>query len=291
MLDAYLRETAACATENQFNRVHIDLENRLLPSEAAQLVAEAGEAGAVYNELARFWFGRMAAFLGRSALPIQRYARQPLGRSIAVYAVPAPPEVRRTRTLVVAFPGGLNRLMLPLAVFLQHCDGERFEFMILKDDTRSHFARGIEGFAPDMAGLVARLGPLAASGRYRRIVSFGTSSGGFPAFWTAIAHGHDRGVSIGGPSPDQMSEIEDVDPAPYRREIEARAGALPELVYAYGERNPRDAAKARSNADYAPMRTIAVPGVDDHNLLFELLKRGELQAFLERVLDAPRPPA
>ena len=29
MLDAYLRETAACATENQFNRVHIDLENRL----------------------------------------------------------------------------------------------------------------------------------------------------------------------------------------------------------------------------------------------------------------------
>ncbi len=286
MLESYLESVGRCTTINEFNRLHVGLENRLGPLEVAQLITRARNEVATLPEASVYWLGRMGSLMVESGLPLQGYVRQELGKGAVLHAVPAPAEVRRQRTLVIAYTGRSKRLMLPLSVFLQHCDGERYEFLVLIDKTNRSYMRGIQGLADDMPGLIARIGGMIASPGHRRIVAFGTSGGGFAALWTAIALGLARGVSIGGPSPEHVNArgAGEIDFGPFTQAVAERAGRLPELLYVFGEFNERDRAKQRAHAPFVPITPIELPGIASHGVLFELVKRRELTAMLERLL-------
>jgi len=286
VLESYVESVGRCTTGNELNRLHVGLETRLVPLEVAQLITRVRNEVAKLPEGSVHWLAWMGRLMSRSALPLQAYAREELGEAAVLHAVPAPAEVRRQRTLVIAYTGHAKRFLLPLAPFLQHCDGARYEFLVLADGSRHAFMRGIEGMADDMPGLIAHIDRITSSRGHRRIVAFGTSSGGFAALWTAVALGLGRGVSIGGPSPDHVNErgTGDVDFAPFTKAVAERAGRLPELLYVFGELHERDRAKGRAHERFVPITPIELPGIASHGGLFDLLKRRELTAMLERLL-------
>lgn len=63
------------------------------------------------------------------------------------------------------------------------------------------------------------------------------------------------------------------------------------MVVAFGADCANDRRKAEALATVLPVRFDIVPGVDRHNLVAELLQRGELRAFLDRILAIDAPPA
>ena len=286
MLESYVASVGRCKTINDINRLHLDLEVGLLPRELGDLVARVRTEVATLPTPCARWIARMELLLGLSDLPPQDYASEKLGDALSLLAVAAPPETRRMRTLVIGYTGNARRFLLPLPVFLRYCDGERYEFLMLVDRSRHSYLRGVDGVAGDLPGMIVRVGDVIATRRYRRVVSFGTSSGGLAALWTAVALGLERGISIAGAGPDHIGERgEDrVDVEALRSAVAARPGRVPELLYAFGALNERDRMKGLAHARYLPVTPIELPGIASHGGFLDLLKRRELRAFLERVL-------
>ena len=60
---------------------------------------------------------------------------------------------------------------------------------------------------------------------------------------------------------------------------------LPEVLLVAGESIVRDNEKALAMTALLPAATITVPGSTHHNVLYDIWNRGELDDFLERLLD------
>jgi len=162
VLDVYLADVARCATVNQFNRLHILLENVLAPAEVTALIDGVRERGLALPQPAAHWLARLDTLLRANGRRVQPYARHTLAEGATVYAAPGTTTVRAARTLVIAFTGDASRLMMPLALLLQHCPAERYEFVVLVDRKRSLYLNGVAGLGTDLPSTIARLAELAA---------------------------------------------------------------------------------------------------------------------------------
>jgi hypothetical protein len=232
------------------------------------------------------WLDAMDNLLRGGGRRIQPYVRHALAEEANVYAAPGSDRVRADRTLVFAFTGDANRLMMPIGMFLQHCPAERYEFVVVADKSRTFYLSGIAGLGSDLPGSIARLRELCPPSRYRRAMAFGTSAGGLAAVWTGVALGLDRAVSVGGVTPVEVAQRHRTQ---YMRtegfdEALRRATRLPEVLLVVGERNERDNEKALTMTSLLPATTITVPGSPHHNVLYEVWKRGELEDLLGKLL-------
>lgn len=291
VLDAYLADLARCATVNQFNRLHILLENVLAPGEVTALIDGVRERSLTVPQPAAHWLARLDTLLRANGRRVQPYERHALAEGATAYAAPGTTAERAARTLVIAFTGDANRLMMPIALLLQHCPAERHEFVVLVDRQRSLYLNGVAGLGTDLPSTIARLAEVAAPTRYRRAVSFGTSAGGLAAVWTGVALGLARAVSVGGVTPAQVSErvqTQHLRTEAFDEVVRQNVARLPEVLLVAGERNVRDNEKALAMTALLPAATITVPGSTHHNVLYDIWNRGELDAFLERLLgEAP----
>jgi hypothetical protein len=287
MLDAYLADVARCTTVNQFNRLHILLENVIAPAEAAALIDGVRERGLELPQPAAHWLARTDALLRANGRRTQPYARHALAEGATVYAAPGTSAERSGRTLVLAYSGDANRLMMPIALLLQHCPAERYEFVVLVDRKRSLYLAGVAGLGDDLPSTIERLGALTLPSRYRRAVSFGTSAGGLAAVWTGVALGLARAVSVGGVTPDEASErvqTQHLSTDAFDEAIRRNLGKLPEVLLVAGERNVRDNEKVLAMSALLPATRITVPGSTHHNVLYDIWNRGELDAFMAQLL-------
>ena len=79
MLDTYLAQLARCATGNQFNRLHITLENLLAPAEMCALIDGVRERERLAVPPAAIqWLDRMDAMLRGGGRRVQGYVRRAL---------------------------------------------------------------------------------------------------------------------------------------------------------------------------------------------------------------------
>lgn len=287
MLDAYLAQIARRSTVNQFNQLHISLENVLSPAEVCAIVDGARSRGVALPPEATHWLSRMDELLRKDGRAAQPYARQTLGEAATAYAAPGTPAERARRTFVIAFTGDAHRLMMPVSLFLQACPADRYELLVLSDFRRSLYLRGIAGLGDDFPSAVSRIGAMAPSPRDRRVVSLGTSAGGLASVWAAVELGLARAVSVGGVTPEQAGgryQTQGLSTEAFEESIRRHAARLPEVLLVSGEQNDRDQRKALSMADRLPATLVAVPGCAHHNVLYDLWTRGELEPFLARSL-------
>lgn len=287
MLDTYLADLARCATVNQFNRLHILLENVLAPAEVTALIDGVRERGLTVPQPAMHWLARLDTLLRANGRRTQPHVRHTIAEGATVYASPGSSAERAGRTLVIAYAGDAGRLMMPIALFLQHCPAERYEVVLLVDRQRSFFLKGVAGLGTDLPATIARIAEMTMPQRYRRAVSFGTSAGGLAAVWTGVALGLARAVSVGGVTPGQVAErvqTQHLGTEGFDEAVRLNAGRLPEVLLVAGERNTRDTEKALEMTSLLPAATVTVPGSTHHNVLWDVWNRGELDGFLERLL-------
>ena len=287
MLETFVAEVARCRTVKQMQRLISSLEMILAPAEVALLAAQARERGAGLPEVVAKWLDRMEELILRDGAAPEGYVRQSLVEGATFYAAPGVPGERASRTLVIAFTGDAHRLMMPIALFLQHCPADRYEFLVAYDAAHAFYLRGIAGLGDTLPATLDRIAALAPPSRYRRAVSFGTSAGGLAAVWAAYALGLERGVSVGGVTPSEVGrrvQTQELSIDEFDAAVRRRAGRPPEVLLVFGEGAERDTRKAQEMAELVPAQRIVVPGCAEHNVLYELWKRGELGALLERAL-------
>ena len=276
MLD-YPALATGCQTQNEFNRLHIDLENVLAPLEIAG-IAE----GAAARELPRpskAWLANVRLMCADMLDDPRLFRRREISPFVNVYQEPG--GTAAEKSLLIGFAGNARRLMLPASVMLQCLEPGAWDVVILRRCARNSFLRGIEGIASDLTGLVQHLRGALAVERYRRVLTLGTSGGGYAAAWAAILLRADRGVCVGGSMPQPASDAGD-PPLLYRPCATPHAV---DLAFAFGLDFLRDMKSALALQDLFGGRLRPVPGIDQHGVFKVLLARGELPAFLKEVLS------
>lgn len=285
-IERYLDQISRCTTLNEFNRVHIQIEIHCSPAEVCAIIDAVRERGIPLLPNLQRWHALLDEQLRGAGRRVEPYARTPISPGATLYSAEGTPDERARRTLVIAFTGVADRLMMPLATFLQHCPADAYDFLVLFDRTRSSYLRGIAGFGDDLPASLDALRARIAPAGHRRAVALGTSGGGFAAVWAGIDLGLHRAVSVGGSTPGEIennARTPGIDTSGFGELIRRRAGRLPEVVYIAGEHATRDLGKGRSLQRYLPTTLIVVPGCDNHNTLHFLRRRGELGGLLARL--------
>lgn len=288
MLERFLEQLERCTTVNLFNRLRISLELILAPAEIVLLAAQVRERRIELPEVAAHWLGRMETLIVGDGRPAEAYVRRTLADDASWYAAPGSPAERAERTVVIAFTGDAHRLMMPLALFLQNCPADRYEFLVLFDRARSLYLNGVAGLGDTLEATLERIASIAPRTHFRRAMSFGTSAGGLAAVWAAVALQFDRAVSVGGVTPAEVVsrvQTQGMSADGFAEVIRVNAGHLPEVLLVAGEDAQRDRMKARTMADYLPATQIFVPGCSEHNVLYDLWTQGELRPFLARLME------
>ena len=281
-----LDEISRCRTLNEFNRVHIQIEIHCSPAEVCAIIDAVRERGIPLLPNLQRWHAIMDEQLRGTGGGVEPYVRTPVAPGATMYAAPATPAERARRTLVIAFTGIADRLMMPVSSFLQHCRAADYEFLVLFDRSRSNYLAGVAGVGETLSVSIDALRARIASAGYRRAITFGTSGGGLAAVWTAVELELERAVSVGGATPATLASMDratPLDASGFEEAIRRHAGRLPETVYMAGEHAQRDREKARETQALLPTTTLVVPGCDDHNTLHYLRRRGELAPLLARL--------
>ena len=292
MVDAYLAQAMRCSTVNQYNRLHITLENILAPAEIRALIDGVRARVVTAPEPVSHWFARWDTLLGTGQRPVQGYERHEVAPGVISYAAAGSAAERSERTLVYAFSGEANRLMMPIAMFLQSVPADRYEFVVLFDPSRHFYLRGVPTLGTSLPETIASLATRFPPSRHRRAMSLGTSAGGLAALWTGVALGLARAVSVGGITPWQVLERKQTQAIPldaFDDLLRERAGRLPEIVLVSGEKHTRDNEKALAMSTLLPARHVTVAGSTHHNMLADAFAAGTLDALLEELLGEGDP--
>ena len=274
----YIALTSQCRTQNQFNGLHIDLENLVTPIEISSLarVAQSRQLPKpVYP-----WLEKLARLSPGLLDSPQRFERTALSENLFFYRDPR--KDAGHKRLLVGFTGGARRLMMPIAIFLQALDSQLWDVVLLrKGPERRPYTRGLEGLSRSLPGVLQFIQTAVGAKEYQRVVTLGTSGGGHAALLAAILMDGVLGVSVGGSSPQMPIGLG------LRLRLamhQARTSHRPELKLVFGADCARDREHALSLQASFGGRLYSVAGVAEHNPFRALLARGEFAEFLREIL-------
>jgi hypothetical protein len=270
----------------------LKLEDCLTPLELAKIAA-----GSVWLDRdTRAAFEQLHIFqLLRHAQPAT-YLRQDIATGITFYNDPNfNPE---NKALIIAFGGAGTRLSMSMAVFLQLVPSAKFDIAVLRDPSRNHYLTGLGDYADDFPRLVFRLSDDLGPERYRNVFCYGASMGGFPALRCGLLLGGVRAISVSGRFPWFVGRLVDrsekLIPA-FDMLCACRNSQRTDFVCVYGEHSKLDSESVDRLENMFPVRRFPVAGVAEHNVIYEIWKRGMLEEFYAKLFsidrEYSRPPA
>lgn len=281
----------ACRTPADFYRLQILAECDAVPTDIAAMFRHRdmlpGEAVA--------WLGNVRKMMFAQATTVQPFRRQQISGNVALYTTRAAPA--EPRDLLVACCGLADRLQIPIPAVLQHLDGKRFDVLLLRDPSKRIYLQGVPEYAADLGQVVERIRQDIDLAGYRSIRSIGTSGGGWAAFTVGAMLGADRAISMSGKPPGatfrlaQMWEKrgyslddQNADFSVFERFFDHIPDRSTRLLAIFGADYQIDREGAEAFEQLVGAVGIGFRGVDDHNLMFEILKKRLLATFFDRFL-------
>lgn len=281
MIDLFERQVVKCRSINQFNRLHIALENRLTPLEVRDLSRLiAGRYSTTPNA---DWIGNLQDRLDLNKKPDpEPYLRRRLKPNLYLYSSGGDPV---EKTLMIGFTGGWRRLMMPVPVILQNLDSSATDLLLISRHGKSKYSDGISGLASSFDELMTVLENVVASCGYRRVVSYGVSAGGIPALLTALYLDLERGIGVGSQSimSEQWRWV--LNDEKLKLKLQNWNGK-PELLNVFGSDYKKDRDAAIETQKVLPSALWSVPDENRHGATFRYWQSGTMWSFLQKVLMA-----
>lgn len=202
------------------------------------------------------------------------YVRSSIAPDVTLFHNPDVPCVNKS--IVIAFCGKAQRLLIPTGVFLQLLPSADVDVVILTDPRRSHFARGLQEYAADFFQFVTRLDKDLKLNRYKNVCCYGTSMGGFVALRCGLLLGT-KSVSVGGKFPWHVQRLLTGQTMPaFDLLCSCKASAAVSFVCVYGN-NADDLRAVDHLATMFPVTRLHIQA--SHNVIFAMYKEGTLRQF------------
>ena len=249
------------------------------------LAALAGDAP---DSPSHVWIANLNRLMPTKKPRTVEFARSGLLKGATHYT--ADVGTKEQKTLLLAFTGYFQRLMVPTPSVLDCFEPALYDVILLRDFSQAFFSRGIPGLGEDFAAMLSNLRRTVELGAYRNCISLGSSSGGLPALLAAIQLGLSRGISIGGMDFAQLADklkSQGLSDEPYAALLESRREPFPELLLVFCGGNAVDAAAATALQARVPSRLWEIKSCKGHGVLPTKLMRGQLPSFLANIIGQP----
>lgn len=200
-------------------------------------------------------------------------------------------------TVMFCFCGVSHRLGLPLTMFQQRVAALPVSTVYLRDFNRFLYAGGIRSLGPDRAATVVGLRVIADDLGARRLICVGASGGGFAAIRFGLDLDAETVVSFAGPVNMNLEARSVRKPMAVRmrkhfphenfdhRALYLAAKIRPRVIIAFGEHAWDDRLQAELMKGIDGVELIAVSAHDEHGVVPELIRRGEFDPLMARVIS------
>ena len=218
---------------------------------------------------------------------VRPYRREVISPGLTLYT-----SGRLTQTLIIACVGRSARPFVPIAVFLQALDHERFDLLTASDVRHLQFDRGLEGYASSLPDLARRLSDFASARGYSSIITYGISLGGMAALRIGQLMGADRAISAGGRFSWNLGRLlrNEAYVQSFDLLCHCRQPMATESYALFSEGHPDDVESAGRLAAISPdCRLIPMP-CDDHNFPHGIHKARRLDEYHRQIFDLNRKP-
>jgi hypothetical protein len=304
----YHAQTRNCRTENQFNRVHIDLFSIMTPDEFADLFRQA-EAGLLPGRVGK-WLAPMARHCPQILTMPEPYERTEINDHLSWLRSAGKPVGGKAVLLLVC--GNADRPMMPLPLFLQALPaagwdvlkvirpthpGPRYEKLTLAtrlaemraaltgETHRRYLRPGRE--TSDFQSLTDEIATALRGVAASEVVCLGNSAGGWVALFVAHAIKARRCVVLSGDAgPTTLSLVQTL-----KAEMPATGQAAMDIVHTFGADSPQDRANAETAQSIWGGRLLGFPGIKEHATLFPLIRQGLFYATLGPLLTGASLPS
>ena len=307
MIKLYLRLILHCKTVNQINRVHIALENWMTPMKWCKLYSglinldeyqflkaserTLPESAFDIRYAQHDWFFRMNQMYVKvkSSRVAQPFSKRLLNQHISLYSDLGGDKYK---TLVVCFTGVAQRMMIPLAPFLQNFDAESTDILLIRYPKGKGFRYGLEGLSDSFEGTIDVLQSILCSKSYARTVAIGVSGGGLPAVLCSLKLSWDSVISFSGNHPHDerwrdalgFSLVDLIET--YKKGLNKKIPIF--LVYGWDALPDKAAAEALAGMLPSTLIKINPNGRPvGHVSMLPILSLGQLNQFLQNTVLKP----
>ncbi|MEH6601533.1 hypothetical protein [Pseudoalteromonas sp.] len=299
MIKLYDRLLNRCQTINQVNSVNIALANKLTVLELYELHQEfrlkfLRDVEVLHpNKIKLKLHGlreveKIIDLTNKSGKKHQEpFIRRRVKKNIQMFSHFG---LKKEKTLIIAFAGNANRLMMPIPVFLQHISADKYDILLLNDPSKNGYRNGLPSVSDDFESLMVEINSLIDKSEYKSVISLGTSAGGLPAIWTALYLQVDKGISIGGSGPSHPAWQQVRNNASEDLTNLFNQSSTSNILYICGNDFERDVSSSRELSNIIQIQTLTVCGTTKnmnigHNPLMPILKKSMLASFFDVILD------
>lgn len=192
------------------------------------------------------------------------------------------------KSLLLAFAGTSQRVMLPMSLFAQLLPADRFDILLLADRRNISFSNGIDGLRGPFAEFVQNIAEQVGASTYAARFTLGTSMGALPALRAGRLLKVQRAVAIGPVFPWEVKSL--LSPGKtYLPSFDLLCACGPgrevPCVAAFSGGHERDRSNAERLGRMSGVELMPFDRYTTHNLVNLLYRDGELPAFLGRVLN------
>ena len=265
--------------------MHRSAGGMLTPLETAALIEFSHRLPAPTQE----WLADLALVGDFGSAAPQLYCRQSLAENIDVYRDPFVPTGRKS--LIIAFCGAANRMMISTPCLLQYLPSDRYDLVLLRDPTKLSYLLAIPPYAHTFRDLVQRLAADIGVQDYRRVYCFGTSMGGFPALRCGIMLKTQTAISCGGHFPAYPTPYwteQELDIPAFDLLCDCHSETTTTLICCYSTGYSADVAGVENLARIYPVRRIPI-AAPQHNFFTVLHSQGRLRMFIEGLFGEASP--
>ena len=202
-------------------------------------------------------------------------------------------------TVVLLFCGNSQRLGIPLSAIHRWLGLIPASLVYFRDFRRLSYLAGLPSLGPDREATLTSLRGIIASLGGRRTVCYGNSGGAFAALHYGLDLGSEAVLSLSGVtnlSPEFDAYLRKaVNIARLRRDLPhalvdlrrlyGTADRPPRALLLYAQHNWDDRLHAEYLSGLPTVSLMAVENHDEHNVLVELIKRGEFEGLLDRLVQ------
>jgi hypothetical protein len=219
----------------------------------------------------------------------QAFLRRPHSQHMSLYTYEGD---CKHKTLVVCFTGLAQRMMMPLAPFLQSFDAKSTDILLLRYPKGKGFRYGLEGLSDSFEGTIDALHAMLSSRPYAKTVAIGVSGGGLPAVLCTLKLAWDSVISMSGnhPNDERWQEALGFSLVELIKKYQKRLNKKIPIFLAYGWDASPDVAAAEALAVIVPATLIKINPKGKpvgHVSMLPILMSGKLSVFLQNTILKP----
>lgn len=282
----YDRLFASARTTNLQNLLHIRLENWLTPKKFNDLKSSKKIST---DRVTMEWLKKLSNMFDMAEKPeIETYDRVRLHKNICLYTDKSSKVNKSEKNLVLCMTGTLQRMMMPLPVFLQHFDAKSTDVVLIKFPKNHGYCNGLAGVTDDFDSSFDVVYKLIDCQPYARKVSFGVSAGALPALLVGLKYSFDSIMSVGPGSPYHERWAREGDGTFASNYIKKHAkGNLPSVYLVHGKADKADTKSVDEISSLISAKKIVISSKDHeigHICLPAIVNSRKLRSFLDQTL-------